>query len=70
MKNLIGLKDLREKINYYSKQINRGQSFIVMRKSQPLFRLSPVEDDEWETLIDFTKLKKGGLDIDDLLKRL
>jgi hypothetical protein len=41
-----------------------------MRKNKPLFRLSPIDDSEWETVIDFTKIKKGGVKIEDLLSRL
>ncbi len=42
-------------------------------KSKPVFKLSPLnieEDSEWETLIDFTKIKKGGIKIQDMLSRL
>lgn len=28
------------------------------------------EQERWETVTDFTKIQKGGIDIDDLLKRL
>lgn len=70
MKNLIGLKELRQRVDYYTRQINRGESFVVMRKTKPLFRLSPIEDANWETVIDFTKIKKGGININDLLSRV
>ncbi|HBR80418.1 MAG: hypothetical protein UX09_C0032G0005 [Candidatus Uhrbacteria bacterium GW2011_GWE2_45_35] len=70
MNKPIGLKDLRQKVGYYARQINRGESFIVMRKNQPLFRLSPIEDEAWETVIDFTKIKRGGIEINDLLTRI
>ena len=29
-----------------------------------------IEDEKWETVIDFTTIKKGGVDIDDILTRL
>ena len=48
-------------------------SFLVMKKSKPVFRLCPVdsEDEElWEEVIDFTKIKKGGVPVDELLKYL
>lgn len=41
-----------------------------MKKSKPLFRLLPTEDEHWEQVIDFTKIQKGGVDIDDILARL
>jgi hypothetical protein len=70
MNNIIGLKDLRERVDYYAKKIGRGESFVVMRRSRPLFKVSPVVDETWEEVIDFTKIKKGGVDIDSLLSRL
>jgi hypothetical protein len=44
----------------------------VVKKSKPVFRISPPEDDAdlWEPVIDFTKIKKGGVPIVDLLSRL
>ncbi|MEK7634616.1 MAG: hypothetical protein AAB396_01890 [Patescibacteria group bacterium] len=73
MNNIIGLKELRENIDTFITQVNNGKSFIVVRKSKPVFKLSPLnieEDSEWETLIDFTKIKKGGIKIQDMLSRL
>jgi antitoxin (DNA-binding transcriptional repressor) of toxin-antitoxin stability system len=76
MKNLtnsvVGLKDLRENINTYIDAIEKGRSFLVVRKSKPVFKISsPQEDDSlWETLIDFTKIKRGGVEINQLLSRL
>lgn len=71
MKNIIHLKELRENVSKYAAKVNRGQSFIVMKHSKPLFRISPIDDEEgWETLIDFTKIRKGGIPIDELIKRL
>ncbi len=67
---IIGLKDLRQNVDKYSKKIQNGESFIVMKRSLPLFKISPVNDGPWEELIDFTKIKKGGVDIKELLKRL
>jgi len=32
--------------------------------------VAPLEDENWETLVDFTKIKKGGVNIKDLLSRL
>ena len=56
----------------YAKSVKGGQSFIVMKKSSPLFKISPVEDSEelWEEVVDFTKIKKGGIEIRELIARL
>ena len=70
MKKTIGLKELRENVNTYTKRVKAGDSFVVMRRSTPLFKITPVEDEVWEEVIDFTKIKKGGVDIDELLQRL
>ncbi len=71
MYNTIGLKEFRENVDKFAKLIAKGKSYVVMRKNKPLFKLSAVEDEsEWETVIDFTKIKKGGVDIDDVLARL
>ncbi len=70
MDKMIGLKELRENVDTYTKRVKAGDSFVVMRRSTPLFKISPVEDEAWEEVIDFTKIKKGGVDIDELLQRL
>lgn len=71
MEQVIGLKELRENTQNYITAVNNGHSFIVIRRAKPIFKLSPVEDDDgWETVVDFTKIHKGGVDIDDILARL
>jgi len=71
MENIIGLKDLRQKMSEYAEKVKAGKSFIVVKRSKPLFKISPIQENEiWEPVIDFTKVKKGGIDIDDLLLRL
>jgi len=67
----VGLKELRENTGKYISRIQRGDSFIVLRRSKPIFRISsPEEEGQWESVIDFTKIKKGGVDIKDILSRL
>jgi hypothetical protein len=70
MENLVGLKEFRENVEAFSKKINTGQSFIILKKSKPIFKISPVDGDDWEEIVDFTKIKKGGVRINDLLARL
>ncbi len=74
MKQLIvGLKELRENIDKYISQVEKGESFTVMRKSKPVFKISPLGGDDadaWEAVIDFTKIKKGGIVIADILSRI
>jgi len=69
--SIVGLRKLRENLETYINAVKKGRSFIVVRKSKPVFKISSPEDDElWETVIDFTKIKKGGVPIDEILSRL
>ncbi len=70
MDNIINLKNLREHMQEYAKKVQKGDSFIVFKKSKPLFKITPINNDFWEEVIDFSKIKKQGVDIKDLLKRL
>lgn len=71
MDQIIGFKELRENAESYIKAVQKGKSFIVARKSRPLFKITPVaNEEEWETVIDFTKIKKGGVNAEDILARL
>ena len=72
MDTIVGLKEVRENINRFVKGVEKGRSFLVVRKAKPLFRLTPLEkqDEEWEEVIDFTKIKKGGIRIKEILSRL
>jgi len=70
--SIVGLKELRENINTYIGAVKRGRSFIVVRKSKPVFKISSLAeaDELWEPLIDFTKIKKGGVGLSQLLSRI
>lgn len=70
MENIISVKNLRQNMADYARQVEKGVSFIVFKRSKPLFRVSPVQDEIWEEALDFTKIKKGGVDIKDILSRL
>jgi len=68
MENLVSLKELRLNMEKYVNQVKSGKSFIVLKQSKPLFKVSPInESDDWEEVINFTKIKKGGVNIDELL---
>ena len=75
MKNaIIGLKELRENMDNYISQINKGRTFVVVRKSKPVFKLTPLDawGDEgvWEKVVDFTKIKKRGLPLDNVFLKI
>jgi len=72
--NIIGLKELRENMETYISQVKKGKSFTVVRRSSPVFRVTPVDElgDEgvWETVVDFSSLKGGGMPAKQFLKLL
>lgn len=70
MQHIVGLKELRQNTAKYIRATEEGRSFIIVKQSKPLFKITPLDNDEWEEVIDFTKIKKGGVAIHDLLKRL
>jgi prevent-host-death family protein len=71
---IIGLKDLRENMDSYISEVKKGKSFTVVRRSKPIFKVSPVDewgdDGTWETVLDFSNMKGGGMKAEDFLKRL
>jgi antitoxin (DNA-binding transcriptional repressor) of toxin-antitoxin stability system len=72
--NIVGLKELREDTEKYISQIEKGRSFTVVRRSKPIFKISPVDEwgDEgvWETVADFRKINPKGVPVSDILKAL
>jgi len=77
MKNIpsiIGFKDLRLNADKYINAIARGKSFTVVRRSKPIFNIIPVDEwgdkGVWETVVDFSKFKKGGVLMEDFAKML
>lgn len=72
-RNLVKLKDLRINLDKYLAQLAKVGTLTVMRRSEPIFNISALEETAdylWEPVIDFTRLKKGGLDIKEVLSRL
>ena len=70
---IIGLKELREKTQKYISRVKKGESFMVVKRSEAIFKISPPDEDEelWETVIDFTEDgKKRGITAENLLKLL
>lgn len=69
--NIVGLKELRENMDSYISQVDKGRSFIIVRKSKPLFKIVPPEaEDQWEEIVDFTKINKKGVDAGKVLEAL
>jgi len=69
--HILGLKELRENMQKYASLVKRGESFIVVKKSKPLFKLvTPESEEKWEVVADFTKINKNGIPADRILKEL
>ena len=78
--SIIGLKELRDNVDTYINAVKKGKRFTVFRHSTPVFSIVPPSETEydleeldgpgWKTLIDFTKIKKGGVHIDDVIASL
>ncbi|MEK7548417.1 MAG: hypothetical protein AAB499_00775 [Patescibacteria group bacterium] len=69
MEEIVGLKELRQNIDKYIAKIREGKNILVLRRSKVLFRVIPA-DEEWEKVVDFTELKRGGVNIQEVLSRL
>lgn len=71
-KNNIGLKELRSNMETYIKRVNKGETITVLRRNTPLFKLTPVINDEseWETVIDFVKETGDGISTNELIQTL
>lgn len=68
---IIGVKELRQNLEEYIAKIAKGKSFLVIRRSKPVFNITPVNlEENWEEMVDFTKIKKGGVKIEEILSRL
>lgn len=72
---IIGLKELRQNMDKYAAQVQMGRSITVFKRSKPLFKLIPVDDDDdanWETLIDFRTIPgyENGMPAAEFLKAL
>lgn len=66
---IIGLKELRENMEKYAAQVQKGRSITVVKRSKPLFKLVPIDDDDagWESIIDFNEIRPGGVPAKEVL---
>jgi prevent-host-death family protein len=44
MATIIGLKELRENTEAVAERANRGETFVVVKRSKPIFRLVPMNE--------------------------
>jgi antitoxin (DNA-binding transcriptional repressor) of toxin-antitoxin stability system len=68
--NIIPFKDFRINAEKYIKALEKGMSFVVVKRSKAIFRLEPIGE-SWETLVDFTdKGKTKGVNARKLLDHM
>lgn len=74
MNTIIGLKELRQNAETYIKKVGRGDSFIVVRRSKPIFKIVPVDEwgdsGKWDELLPLKKYYPRGIDPAALLAML
>ena len=68
--NTVTYQDLRLHMNEYARRVKLGDSFTVVQKSKPLFTIAPVKKTSWRTIVDFTKIRPGGIPAEQALKAL
>jgi len=66
---IVSLKEFRLNASKYITALEKGASFMVIKRSRPVFRLEPVQE-VWENIGDFTNLRGGGVSAKKLLKEL
>ncbi len=72
LRKIVGVKELRENLEVYIDAVSKGKSFTVVRRSKPVFTIVPTGDEwgdegTWETVADFTSIKKSGVPIEKVL---
>ncbi len=71
LQNTVSLKNLREQLPKYIDAVAKGQSFTVVKRSKPIFQISPVNDEgSWQTIADFTQINDRGVPADEVLEQL
>ena len=66
----IGFRELRENSDAIIEAVANGDSFVVKRKSKAVFKLVPIEEEVWNTLIDFTEIDPDGVPAQDVLEAI
>lgn len=44
--------------------------FVALNKNTSIFKSEEDDKNSWEKVIDFTKIKQGGVSIDEVLEKL
>ena len=43
---IIGVKELRNNLNNYISLVDKGQTFTVVKRSKPVFKIIPINEEE------------------------
>lgn len=71
---IVGVKELRHNLDKYITEVGKGRSFTVVRRSRPVFKISPIDEwgdaGIWETVVDLRTINKDGVSAKDVLRAL
>ncbi len=73
MSKVVPIKEFRQNLAHFTDLVGQGETFIVIRRSVPAFKVVPIKaieaEDQWEEMVDFTDHgKKKGIPAKQLLK--
>ncbi|MDZ7785893.1 MAG: type II toxin-antitoxin system prevent-host-death family antitoxin [Candidatus Saccharibacteria bacterium] len=66
----IGFRELRNNADSVIRNVGKGKSYVVKRHSKPLFRIVPMDEPVWNTVVDFTELSPEGVGIEEVLESI
>lgn len=72
MTKIVNLKAFREDVEKYVKLMEKDEDeeLIVMKRSKALFKITPPVESTWETIIDYTQYRPGGMPVEEALALL
>ncbi|MFZ1812142.1 MAG: hypothetical protein WAU02_01285 [Candidatus Saccharimonadales bacterium] len=68
MHTTITLKQFRTDMPRVIEEIAKGRSFTVIKRSQPVFEITPAKEEVWD--LDFTEIASDGVPIEQVLTAL
>lgn len=60
MNTIIGVKQFHKEFKNIARDTRRGKSFLVMKRSEPLFRVEPVAQRPQKSMADLFKIHFKG----------
>ena len=72
MTKIVNLKAFREDVDKYIQimEADEDQELVIMKRSKALFKITPPVESTWETIIDYTQHRQGGMPVDEALEQL